>query len=663
MKKKTLAIAMGLVLTMTGIVCEPSAEAKLVETQAAQTAACEELNGDNIGKEGYAYWASTIGSYLCDEGSEGLMRVQYDSESNQLGVSYYNKDSYQLEQYTDIAVELPVFGGFYEGPGAYFVVSGQNNPDESDETEVIRITKYDKQWNRIASSSLYGANTYEPFEAGSLRMTDDGTYLFVKTCHTMYAADDGKHHQANVTIQADMNKMEITDSYTGVSNIDFGYVSHSFNQFIRVENGNIITVDHGDAYPRSICLIKYNTDASQGSFVPDWNSHCDTYDIISIPGRTGDNYTGASVGGFEISDTSYLIAGNNTYSYGTQNSPRNVFIAAVSKETKEVTVTNLTSYEMGDSGAATPHLISLNNGTYLMLWSSHDSIFYTQIDGDGKPIGEVMQLEGNLSDCVPILSGNKVLWYTIGQGELTFYEIPCDNLADAKVVEGVSGHHYVKRDIVDGVLTQVCDKCGDSRQTQVVTEYKVWWNTTGPWESYSSKAPDEIQTGEKLYFWASDYSSVTPDDNEFAVDVSDDTGVEIEYVNLQKSMAGISFANPGTYTLTIYPKMNPDLKTQTTIKVVGEDVPDSSESLKPSENPLPSEVPQPSERPDGTVVLGDYNGDGTVNLLDAQGTLKIALNIIPMPENVNLDVDHDGQVSLLDAQMILKAALYIITLE
>lgn len=42
--------------------------------------------------------------------------------------------------------------------------------------------------------------------------------------------------------------MEITDKFTGIMNKDYGYISHSFNQFIKTENNHIIAVDHGDAY-------------------------------------------------------------------------------------------------------------------------------------------------------------------------------------------------------------------------------------------------------------------------------------------------------------------------------------------------------------------------------------------------------------------------------
>ena len=61
-------------------------------------------------------------------------------------------------------------------------------------------------------------------------------------------------------IEVDTASMKVTDSYTDISNISQGYVSHSFNQFIDLDGNQIVAVDHGDAYPRSVVLTKYDTD-------------------------------------------------------------------------------------------------------------------------------------------------------------------------------------------------------------------------------------------------------------------------------------------------------------------------------------------------------------------------------------------------------------------
>ena len=126
-----------------------------------------------------------------DDGS--FMRVQYGSKI--------------------IGKELPVFGGFYATKDNYYVVTGENNTDEDNTKEVYRITKYDKHWNKITSTGLTNCNTTKPFNAGSCRIDVSGNSMIIHTCHEMYKSDDGYNYQANVTIQVDIDKMKITDSY------------------------------------------------------------------------------------------------------------------------------------------------------------------------------------------------------------------------------------------------------------------------------------------------------------------------------------------------------------------------------------------------------------------------------------------------------------------
>lgn len=236
---------------------------------------------ENIEQQNYLRWSHPVRSYLtvCQDG--GFMRVQdLDSDAGIL-VEYYNP-SYHLLFSRMIGKELPLFGAFYETGQYYFLLTGQLNMDERPDVEVYRITKYDKNWNRISSVGLNDCNTVEPFDAGSARMDTDGKYLYIRTCHRMYKSlKDGLNHQANVSIILDMEAMNITESYTAVSRSPFGYVSHSFNQFIKVDNDMIAAVDHGDAYPREIQLVVNSTNSPSALSVRG-NGTC----ILSFPGRT-----------------------------------------------------------------------------------------------------------------------------------------------------------------------------------------------------------------------------------------------------------------------------------------------------------------------------------------------------------------------------------------
>ena len=213
-------------------------------------------------------WAVPITSYLYQDG-DSLIRVEYDEGQRlvdgqtgaliqwlaprQLVVETYNSQ-FQLVSSKTLELELPLWGGFFAGEDYNFVIFGQENPEENDSAEVIRVVKYAKDWRRLGQASLYGANTTIPFDAGSLRMDEYNGYLYVRTSHEMYASGDGLNHQANLTFSLRQSDMEITDSFSGVANTAAGYVSHSFNQFVLVdEDGNIVTMDHGDGYPRGRC--------------------------------------------------------------------------------------------------------------------------------------------------------------------------------------------------------------------------------------------------------------------------------------------------------------------------------------------------------------------------------------------------------------------------
>ena len=382
----------------------------------------------------YSRSASPIGSYLVDIGNGNMMRVQSDYDSSNIYVEYYDSQ-YNVTGVRQLAPELPIYGGFYSGSDAYYIVTGQKNEEESDTVECYRITKYDKNWNRIGSAGLYDCNTFLPFRAGCVRMTEADGYLFVRTSHQMYLSSDGLRHQANVTIQFDENKLEITDSYTDVMNSKYGYVSHSFNQFIKTEGNHLVAVDHGDAYPRSIVLTEYQTDFTNGQFISNmnyWKNPCKSTDLFEFTGEIGDNATGASVGGFEVTDSAYLVAANSINQEDTSDDRsrhdyRNVCIVGKSKRDGHTFVNWLTNLE-GDLSATTPYLVKIDDNKYLVMWSyqkrSVGAIDYTYIDADGSQISPVYTMNGMLSDCEPVYINDTVVWYTSdSDGNVTFYGV------------------------------------------------------------------------------------------------------------------------------------------------------------------------------------------------------------------------------------------------
>ena len=429
----------------------------------------------------YYRWADTTKSYLTDIGNGNMMRVQADGSD--IYVEYYDSQ-YNITGSRQINPELPVFGGFYNGSDAYYIVTGQENPDESDDVECYRITKYDKSWNRIGSVGLDNCNTYVPFDAGSLRMTESDGYLLIRTCHTMYQSSDGYHHQANVTIQVDVNKMQITDSFTDIMNVGYGYVSHSFNQFIRTDGNKIVAVDHGDAYPRSVVLVEYQTDFTTGQFISNmgWQDHCKATDLLKIAGGIGNNTTYVNVGGFEVTDSAYLVAATSI-DQENDGDYYNACILGKSKKDGHTFINWLTDIKEGYA-ATNPYMVKINDNKYFVMWSygndTTGTIDYTYIDADGNQISPIYSMNGEISDCEPIYINGSVVWYTSdNKGNVTFYGVD-DN---GNVLGSRNGLIYDGEDWV----YYHNDNPDDSYTGLALNEYGWWyvsnghidWNYTG----------------------------------------------------------------------------------------------------------------------------------------------------------------------------------------
>ena len=475
----------------------------------------------------YSRWASVIRSYLvgCDDGR--LMRVYLGSKGYY--VEYYDSNFNLLESKT-IDKELSLLGGFYAGKDAYYIVSGQNNPDELADVECFRITKYDKNWNRITSVGLYDCNTYVPFDAGSLRMTEASGYLFIRTSHTMYKSDNGYHHQANVTIQLDESTMKITDSFTNVGNSSYGYVSHSFNQFIKTDGNHIVAVDHGDAYPRSLALIKYKTDFTSGQFCSNigywWDSNkhavvnnsCDVTDLLTISGQIGDNTTNATIGGFEISDTSYIVAASSI-NQEKQEGLKNIYILTESKEDGTVKSNQITDIS-GKYNATSPYLVKINNNKFMVMWTikNDNTVYYTYIDGDGNVISDINTMSGQLSDCEPIVYNGMVLWYICSNKKITFYGINTD---------GTTFGDELKASMTasDGGSTITFTADAQGGMGTHTYKFLVYNKTTDTWA--------RIQDYSENYTLV--WTKGTSGDRDFYVDVKDSTGkvVRSKAVNIK----------------------------------------------------------------------------------------------------------------------------------
>ena len=551
MKKRMLSIVLSGAMAVSTAVSAGSFSAFAV-------AQCVAYSGSNVNAQDYVQWSDTVKSYLtvCDNGN--YMRVQSGAIEGKLLVEYYSPNFEPLSTKL-IDNELPIFGAFYDSGNNYYVLSGQENPKQNDSLEVFRITKYDKNWNKIKSCGLYGANTTVPFDAGSARMTHSGDHLLVRTCHKMYKSSDGNNHQANVTIEVDMPSMTITDSYTGVMNVDYGYVSHSFNQFIKTDGNHIVALDHGDAHPRSAVLVKYNSDFTTGKFFPSYFEQVSNIDVVTYPEYTAGhyNYTGAAIGGFDVSSSSYIVAQSTVdLDYINTSETRNVYVSAVSKDLSTNKLNKITSYAEGTASASVPQLVKINNNSFLLLWARDTKVSCVKLNADGTVNGSIHTFEGSLSDCQPVIKNGRAVWYVYDKNNVTFNSLNLSNLDDIKTVDVKTGHDYETKyaSKTDGTVTQTCKSCGYVNKFTVPTSTTVYWRTDLSNTSFSSVlSKTQFSVGDSIDFWLYD-------DTDYTVEFSDRSMVSVNKLeNYANDIRRITFKNGGSLTVKIYPTYNPSV--------------------------------------------------------------------------------------------------------
>ncbi|ONI45572.1 hypothetical protein AN640_04350 [Candidatus Epulonipiscium fishelsonii] len=351
----------------------------------------------------------------------------------------------------EIPLKLPIFAGFHAGEDFNFILSGQSQeknmtiangvPKESWEEdlnlEIIRVDKFSKEFNRLGSTRINSANifTVSPFESGTTSMVTNGNNLIIHSGREMLEnKDDGINHQAQLTIDIDIDTMTHTNPLKNWNQPN--YVSHSFNQFAKYDGDQPILLDLGDAYPRSVVITKYGKPDAEESW------RYETIDAFKIPGTIGANQTGVTVGGFEISENNYLTAinainydlatGFNSYEIeGLTKEERDIIILVTNKENEETQEVKLTDYEDTNTLGGTPKLVSIGNNQFMVLWNEFTGCIYKKnvfgqfeitikgqnlkyviIDENGTKLSEIKTFtEGKLSQYVqPIKIGNKVVW-------------------------------------------------------------------------------------------------------------------------------------------------------------------------------------------------------------------------------------------------------------
>lgn len=142
-----------------------------------------------------------------------------------------------------------------------------------------------------------------------------------------------------------------------------------------------------------------------------------------MSGGTGNNYTGVSVGGFEITDKAYIVTANSIDQEKFSNDIRNVYVLGKNKTDGSTISNKITDYT--DVSASTPYLVKIENNKYMVIWevAKEGKVYYTYIDGAGTQTSDIKSINGKLSDCQPIVYNGTVVWYYSDGNDknVTFY--------------------------------------------------------------------------------------------------------------------------------------------------------------------------------------------------------------------------------------------------
>ena len=381
----------------------------------------------------------------------GFMRVFYNE--GKIGIEYYD-ENFQIQSKKSLDMELDLWGGFYAGRDAYYIVEGQNNEGESDSAEVVRVIKYDTDWNRQGAASvtgspeLFGGEIRYPFDYGCVEMAEYSGRLYIVTGHEGYVDDAvGQGHQGFLMIEVNVESM------TGrIVDCDLW---HSFAQYIDCKDSSLYVLEQSEG-SRYTKLSKYDLN---------------NFDKTSVPVfKYGGSRTSAwavscyaSVDGMALSSSHVLCLGTSIdqsgYGSVSSDTPHNIYLTAtpMTDFTEDATdVKWLTDYSGGGKSFLGVKITRVDDGRFLVSWEEADDagpaaasddglsagrLHYVFIDAAGNKISREFTEAAVVSDCQPVVKGSRIVYYASNGNMVNFYSIDTQTGEFFKKVYRVAGEN------------------------------------------------------------------------------------------------------------------------------------------------------------------------------------------------------------------------------
>ena len=394
----------------------------------------------------------------------GYMRVFYDQVNKNIGVEYYDSN-FNITSKRKIELELSIWGGFYAGKDAYYIVQGQNNTAENNSAEVIRVIKYDKNWNRLGAASITSdaTDSYKqiryPFDNGCVEMKEVGGNLYIVTAHEGYVDPDvGQGHQGFLMIK--VNESTLTGEIVDAD------LWHSFAQYIDYKDSNLYVLEQSEG-SRYTKLSKYDENTLKSSSIS----------VLDYGGSRTSPWAVAcyaSVDGMALSANNILSIGTSIdqsqYDSVTSKTAHNIYLTITPMNnfsSEATTVKWLTNYA-GEGQAFTGlQITKINDNRFMISWEEYKAtqnmtdndilstniLHYIFIDGNGNQIGKEYTAPAAISDCQPIVNGSKIVYYASNENMVNFYTIDANTGAFNKVMYRVAGENATWNLDDNGVLT------------------------------------------------------------------------------------------------------------------------------------------------------------------------------------------------------------------
>lgn len=302
--------------------------------------------------------------------------------------------------------------GFYAGPDdCLYVAVGYDNSKKSRKKTVVKVMKYSASWKLQKTCKIKGSasNSFEGIICPDTnsRMMMYGSKLYLIMGRIMFF----EGHESNIAFEINTKTMKYKEA-----NKD--YTSHSFNQFIRFDNGCLYISNHGDAYPRAVNLVKVKSYGTKNESIKEVLP-------FKIKGETGNNYTGLTEGGMEVTANHIMIAGASVpqkYKVAgvTGNKPsymQNVYLTITDKTTMKSRIKWLTTYNPKKSKTIVSEvrMLKLSDDYVVVMYTttkkSKDTLHYVVVNDAGKVVCHKTYKNMVFSASTqPILHNGAIVW-------------------------------------------------------------------------------------------------------------------------------------------------------------------------------------------------------------------------------------------------------------